>query len=221
MLSEGQARRFDDSSADSNEIPVVSREELLSIENFNLLGLRMLRGSVRVSDRLSAADLRKNTEGRNWIDLIAEQREVELQQPLPVSIDAPGRYREFSDLQQSLAPGQRLNSHLLHFRPSNLEAVRGVIRFDQPIVAILCTAPHLYDSDALFGIPEVDYPGGQNLFRGLEPNGHSTALNAQATDPNWEPDELILSQDQHTLSIRTFANTERGYDQIRILTLAE
>lgn len=221
MLSEGQARRFNSSSAGSNEIPVASREELLSIENLDQLGLHMLRGSVRVSERLTASDLRKKSDGRNWIDLITEQRDVEIQQPLQVSIVAPGRYRDFADLQRSLAPGRKLNSYLLHFRPSNLEAVRGVIRFDQPIVAILCSAIHLYDSDALFGIPEVDYPSGWNLFRGLEPNGHPTALNAQATDPDWEPDELILSQDQHTLSIRTFANTERGYDQIRILTLSE
>jgi hypothetical protein len=60
-----------------------------------------------------------------------------------------------------------------------------------------------------------------NPFRGLEPNGHPTKRNAQGTDSNWQPDEIILSQDRHTISIGAFANTERGYDQVRILTRAQ
>lgn len=59
----------------------------------------------------------------------------------------------------------------------------------------------------------------KSRFRGLEPNGRPTAGNARETRPGWQPDEIVLSQDRHTLSIRTFANTERGYDQIRVLTL--
>ena len=181
----------------------------------------MLRGSVRVTDVLSAADFTKKAVGRNWIDLIAEKRNVTLTEPLTVSIDSTGSYRNFESLDQTLSSEAPLHSYLLHFRPGSLEQVRGVIRFDQPIVAILCTGEHLYESDAQFGVPLVVYPKGMNPFRGLEPNGLSTALDARETDPDWQPDEIVLSQDRHTISIRAFANTARGYDQVRVLTLAK
>ena len=93
----------------------------------------------------------------------------------------------------------------------------GVIQFDRPIVAILCSGEHLDKTDALFGVPSVYYPLGGNLFRGMEPNGHPTR-GMQAGNFEWYPDEIVLSQDRTTLSIRTFAGTERGFDQIRVLT---
>ena len=221
-IAEGQARRFETSSGTaSSEIPVASRETLLGAVHVDGLGLKMLRGSVRITEELSASDFTKKTSGGNWIDLIAEKRAVTLTEPLAVSIDSTGSYRDFETLDESIQPDTRLDSYLLHFRPGSLEQVRGVIRFDQPIVAILCTGKHLHESDALFRVPAVVYPRGVNPFRGLEPNGRPTARNARATDPGWQPDEIILSQDRHTISIGAFANTERGYDQIRILTKAK
>lgn len=220
-IAEGQARRFQSTPGTaSNAIPVASRETLLGVSQPKALGLKMLRGSVRISKELSASDLTKKASGGNWIDLIAEQRAVTLTEPLAVSIDSTGSYRDFETLERTIQPGTKVDSYFLHFRPGSLEQVRGVIRFDQPIVAILCTGKHLHESDGLFGVPSVSYPKGGNPFRGLEPNGHPTKRNAQETDPDWEPDEIVLSQDRHTISIGAFANTERGFDQVRILTKA-
>jgi hypothetical protein len=221
-IAKGQARRFaNEPGIASNEIPVASRETLLGVSHVDGLGLKMLRGSVRTSKELSASDLTKKAIDGNWIDLIAEKRAVILTEPLAVSIDSTGSYSDFETLEKTTHSGIKVDSYFLHFRPGSLDQVRCVIRFDQPIVAILCTGKHLHESDSLFGVPTVVYPKGVNPFRGLEPNGHPTKRNAQGTDSNWQPDEIILSQDRHTISIGAFANTERGYDQVRILTRAQ
>ena len=220
-ISEGQARRFENKPGNaSTEIPVASRSSLLGVSHVDELGLKLLRGSVRITEELSSSAFKKETSKQNWIDLIPEKRAVPLTGPLAVSIDASGSFRDFESLEKTIQPESKLDSYLLHFRPGNLAQVRGIIRFDQPIVAILCTGHHLLETDPLFGNPGSFYPKGENPFRGLEPNGLPTALNAQKIDPDWQPDEIVLSQDRHTISIRAFANTERGYDQVRILTRA-
>ncbi len=73
------------------------------------------------------------------------------------------------------------------------------------------------DSDAHFGVPSVHYPASIGP-RGLEPpwDIHGSA----EAKPGWEPDEVILSQDHSTLSIHAYGNPEKGYDQVRVLTLA-
>ncbi|MDF1862862.1 MAG: hypothetical protein P1U87_21780 [Verrucomicrobiales bacterium] len=75
--------------------------------------------------------------GGNRIDLIAEKRDISLTEPLAVSIDSSGNYRDFETLGKTISPDASLDSYLLHFCPGSLEQVRGVIRFDQPIVVIL------------------------------------------------------------------------------------
>ena len=220
-ISEGQARRFENSPANtSTAIPLSSRANLLGVSHVDALGLELLRGSVRITEELSSSAFKKEESKQNWIDLIPEKQAVTLPQSLAVSIDSSGSYRDFETIEKTIHPEAPLDSYLLHFRPGNLEQVQGIIRFDQPIVAILCTGDHLLESDPLFGSSTSFYPKNSNPFRGLEPNGRPTALNAHKTNPDWQPDEIVLSQDRHTISIRAFANTERGYDQVRILTRA-
>ncbi|YCM44297.1 FecR domain-containing protein [Verrucomicrobiaceae bacterium 227] len=220
-ISEGQARRFENSPANtSTAIPLSSRANLLGVSHVDALGLELLRGSVRITEELSSSAFKKEESEQNWIDLIPEKQAISLPGSLAISIDSAGSYRDFETIEKTINPEAPLDSYLLHFRPGNLEQVQGIIRFDQPIVAILCTGDHLRESDLLFGTPASFYPKGANPFRGLEPNGRPTALNAHKTNPNWQPDEIVLSQDRHTISIRAFANTERGYDQVRILTRA-
>ena len=217
-ISEGQARRFENSPTNtSTAIPLSSRANLLGVSHVDALGLELLRGSVRITEELSSSAFKKEESDQNWIDLIPEKQAVTLPQSLSVSIDSSGSYRDFETIEKTIHPEAPLDSYLLHFRPGNLEQVQGIIRFDQPIVAILCTGDHLLESDLLFGSTTSFYPKNSNPFRGLEPNGRPTA---SQSNPNWQPDEIVLSQDRHTISIRTFANTERGYDQVRILTRA-
>ena len=97
--------------------------------------------------------------------------------------------------------------------------VRGVIRFDRPVVAVLCVYDHLRAMDELVGLGTVQYPQGQRPNRGLEPS--SSSIENRERYPDWAPDELTLSQDRTTVAIRAFANTERGMDQVRILTLSK
>lgn len=221
MIGQGEARRFSpDPDTNATSIPVSSRAGLIGQRSSREIGLDMLRGSVQVVDRITKNDLFEVSEGPNWIDLAVEQREVLIEEPLTVSIDAPGSYRSFVNPEATLPSGQRVNSYLLHFRPNSFNHVSGVIRFDQPIVAILCTGQHLRQTDALFGVSSVYYPTKANDFQGLEPNGSVPGKLQNPLQP-WEPDEIIFSHDRRAISIRTFAGVDRGYDQIRILTATE
>ena len=221
MIAEGQARRFhthrDTSSA---EIPVRSREALIGDQRFSNLGVRMLRGSVRMTDRLGPEDYEANMEGQHWINLIAEKQEVSLGKPLKVTLNSPGRYRKFDGADQ-IPAGIKVNSYLLHFRPTSRVEVRGVIRFDQPILGVVCVPKHLEASDPIVGVASNDYPIKGNP-RGLEPGPYFDEYVERAGMPtDFQPDEVILSQDRSTISIRASADPKNGYyDQVRILTQA-
>ena len=221
MIAEGQARRFHIHHDESpNAIPVRSREALLGSGQYSDLGVRMLRGSVRVTDRLSSDDYAANRRGQHWINLIAEQQNVTLNKPLAVTLNSPGRFRKFVG-GPAIPAGTRVNSYLLHFRPSSRKGVKGVIRFEQPILGVLCTPQQLEESDPVFGISTIDYPTDA-APRGLEPGPYFDSYVAKFGMPSdFQPDEVILSQDRSTLSIRASADPENGYyDQVRILTIA-
>ena len=223
MIAEGSARRFENSSGtQSNEIPVRSRESLLGSQQFKDLGVQMLGGSIRINDQLGADSYGVSSSGQNWIDLVSEKRNVKLVEPLVVTLNASGSYRRFGLNTQTVAAGTSVNSYLLHFRPSTWNHVRGVIRFDTPIVGVLCTPKELGDSDAIFGVPNIDYPT-DDVPRGLEPGRYFEHYVATAGKPvNFQPDEVILSQDRRSLSINASADPESGYyDQVRILTLVD
>jgi hypothetical protein len=221
MLAEGEARRFGPAAnTRAPVIPVASRDSLLGTSPTCELGLRILRGSVRVVERITRHDLVKVTDGRNWIDLVPEKQNVTLTRPLTVSMTTPGSYRNFEGLKDQLPAGTTVNSYLLHFRPGSSKEVRGVIQFEEPIVALLCTTDELNQSDSLCGIPPVHYPTAGNPFRGLEPNGLSTDGGVTVSQIH-QPDGIVLSLSRRTISIHTYAGLEHGYDQIRILTLAE
>jgi hypothetical protein len=218
MIEAGQARRFVGSSdLAPAEIPLHSRADLIGDPRHANLGVQMLRGSVRIADQLDADDLARQPVEGNWIDLIAEKQRVTLTKSVEVTLNAPGSYRDFGGISRTVPSGTRVNSYLLHFRPSSKEQVRGVIRFDQPIVGVVCNGLHLRDSDAQFGVPSVHYPATIGP-RGLEPPWDIHGRTQP--EPDWQPDEVILSQDRSTLSIHAYGNPENGYDQVRVLTLA-
>ncbi|MEM0970678.1 MAG: FecR domain-containing protein, partial [Verrucomicrobiota bacterium] len=124
MIFGGKARRFQgDSGERSTEIPIASREGLIGIPDVNELGLRLLRGSVRVAEGISRDDLVRSRSRGNWIDLVAEQQAVILTDPLDLTLNAPGSYRHFN-IHQTLPAGTRVDSYLLHFRPSSKKQVR-------------------------------------------------------------------------------------------------
>ncbi|MCG8600781.1 MAG: FecR family protein, partial [Verrucomicrobiales bacterium] len=215
-VSEGQARRFEGETAgEPAEIPLSSRASLLGDKRHRDLGVEMLRGSVRIASGLSESDLTKQQTGPHWIDLIAEKQGIVLTDPIEITLDSPGSYREFGNLDLSLPAGTRVNSYLLHFRPSSYKPVHGVIRFDQPIVGVICSHPHLVATDAVFGVTSVSYPP-ETAPRGMEPGPYfDQHVEKHGYPADFEPDEVILSQDRSAISIRAFATPEVGYyDQV-------
>lgn len=218
LIAEGQARRFYTSPDKTPaEIELHTRSTLVGNPVFENMGVEMLSGTVRITDQLSEVNLATYPTNGNWIDLIAEQQDVATRSPTEVTLSSPGSYRYFGVSGQTLPAGLRVNSFLLHFRPDSKEQVRGIVRFDQPILGVICSGKHLNKSDAVFGVSSVHYPKG--IYpRGLEPP--YGPVGKVKPDPDWDSDEVILSQDLRTLCINAYGNPENGYDQVRVLTLA-
>lgn len=219
QIEEGQARRFrPDNENNSSEIPVSSRVGLLGRHSPE--GVEFLRGQVRLKETVDMGFQSQVSDSQNWIDVLSERSGVRLDAPLITTVASAGNYRNFDGISDTVPEGAVVDSYLLHFRPATKDEVDGVIRFDRPIVAVICTGEHLAESDFVVGISGLDYPDQVKPFRGLEPSGHQPNGTFHLA-PEWKPDEVTLSKDRRTISIKAYANTARGIDQIRVLTLAE
>lgn len=217
MISQGEARRID--PADDSKpltIPVASRDALLDNVKLDGLGVELLRGVVRLCDRLSTIDLQKRPAGQHWIDVIPEKRGVTLARPITVSIDSAGVYRRFNTSRRTIPAGARVNSYLFHFRSENYERVHGVVRFAQPIVGVVCVRDGLRATDQSLGLPRVNYKVKAGRWRGLESSDQDHYVEGHKY-----MDEVTLSQDRRTLSLRINANPSGGVDQVRVLTLSD
>ena len=214
QISEGDARRLDHQGV--NGIEPATREDLLEPHRLDRYGLELLRGSVRVTEGL---DVEAQTSGQHWIDIVPEGRGVLVETSIEATIDSPGVYRRFRTPLGLLPAGTRVDSYLLHFRPTAAEPVRGVIKFAAPIVAMMGRVDQLEATDRRFGLGSLDYPDETWRFRGLE------SLGSRTPGENGYPvsDEVTLSQDRRTISLKMRANidVEEGIDQVRVLTLSE
>ena len=98
--------------------------------------------------------------------------------------------------------------------------MRGVIRFNQPILGVLCTVDHLRQSDSVFGTDSIVY-ATDTTPRGKEHGPYYESNVSKIGYPaDFSPDEVILSQDRKALCINAYASPDGGYDQVRVLTLA-
>ncbi len=214
QIAEGDACRLDHQGV--NGIESATREALLEPHRLDRYGLELLRGAVRVKEDL---DVEAQTSGQHWIDVVPERRGVLVETPIEATIDSPGVYRHFRTPLGLLPAGTRVDSYLLHFRPTAAEPVRGVIKFAAPIVAMMGRADRLEATDRRFGLGSLDYPDETWPFRGLE------SLGSRTPGQNGYPvsDEVTLSQDRRTISLKMRANIagEGGFDQVRVLTLSE
>ena len=214
QISEGDARRLDHQGV--NGIEPATREALLEPHRLDRYGLELLRGAVRVTEGL---DVEAQTSGQHWIDIVPEGRGVLVETSIEATIDSPGVYRRFRTPLGLLPAGTRVDSYLLHFRPTAAEPVRGVIKFAAPIVAMMGRVDQLEATDRRFGLGSLDYPDETWRFRGLE------SLGSRTPGENGYPvsDEVTLSQDRRTISLKMRANidVEEGIDQVRVLTLSE
>jgi hypothetical protein len=150
--------------------------------------------------------------------LLPESRGIELEQALVCDVAEPGLHDRFypqGGNLPTLSAGQVVDSYLLHYdrvgNPMELAGVRGVIRFDRPVLGIITDDRRLSASDRLFRHSRVLYPNPTDVTRGLEGREHERLNELQ--------DALELSPDRKTLTIRL--ETSTGLDQLRILVAAD
>jgi hypothetical protein len=133
-----------------------------------------------------------------------------------VDLIDPGEYAKslYRD-KPALSPGRRLTSYLLQLdaypegkNPNRRRSVRGQITFAKPIVGVITVDRLLKESEAIFGIPDVDYP----TARTIEPRPEG--------DQRLGFDTLILAADRRTLLIELQVSPGK-LDQIRVLVEAE
>ena len=82
----------------------------------------------------------------------------------------------------------------------------GSVTFDRPILGVIVSRYILHETDGLLGHPEVQYPGGDALSRGLE---HG----------KYNKDIVHISEDSQTITVRLEA--EINMDQVRVLVQSD
>lgn len=87
----------------------------------------------------------------------------------------------------SIASGTAVNSHYVAFDPRQGRTIRGNVTFSGRVLGVITTLPTLQATDALFGLPGVNYLSP--TARGLESNdsisfsGNQVFLNWRASSP--------------------------------------
>ena len=99
----------------------------------------------------------------------------------------------------------KIVTYLNSFSPNS---VRGQITFANPIVDIIIMNRLLRESEAVFGMPDVDYPTG----RTIEPR--------PVGDQRPGFDKLILTADRHSLILELEVSPDY-LDQVRVLVEAD
>lgn len=220
-IEQGQAIRWKVNEGEklaSEVIPARSIRGVLGGKRRSALGLTFLQGNIRLKEIVSANELKSSTT--SWIEVIPEKSGVLLEQEIPATLISPGNYRLFGESGHVVPAGTRVDSYLIHFRSAQPVPIRGVIKFDQRIVGLVCVASQLAATDAIVGRPGVEYPVGSKLHRGLEP---------RALAGNRKPgkggglmsDEVTASNDMKTLGLSVNVDPVQGVDQLRVLVLSK
>ncbi len=170
----------------------------------SITGVSRISGGIRVL-RMPPESVQTGTYLHNYILLFQEQRQVELEDVLEVSLNEPGRYQvgfAGEDFRHELGVGARVDSYFLHFdtKTKKQTRCRGTVRFDQPIVAVIAGADQLVATDELLGSWCTTYDQCGELSRQLE------------------NDHVIISGDRKTLTLDWGVSTSA--DQIRVLVQA-
>ena len=222
-IAEGQARRLEtDGGFRLENIPFHTRQEILGNQRFDQLGLSLLRGSIRVKDTVSKSSLKVPPSGQARIEVIPEKTGILLEEEIAVTFRSPGNYRYFGDSSQMIPAGTKVDSYLLHFRSADGKPIRGVIKFDRPIVGLICDADQLRATDALVGLEGINFPASTGSFRGLEPHTPAQVQGflSSSDEGGLSRDEVTLSQDMSTLGLRVHVVPE-GVDELRVLILSK
>ncbi|MBI1370264.1 MAG: hypothetical protein GC162_16640 [Planctomycetes bacterium] len=146
----------------------------------------------RVLDHLPARITASNLVDDEHILVIPERADVTLTRPLPVDLPANAK----------LPAGTHVRSYLVYKATTTDVALASTLHFDAPIVGILCQEESLAATDAVLGLPSVEYVDAKN--RGCE----------------LDSDQVKISADRRTLTLRLFS-VAASTDQLRVLVAAD
>ncbi|MBK1875227.1 FecR domain-containing protein [Pelagicoccus mobilis] len=219
QIGEGEARRFESEGGFRwVDIPFFSRQQILEDRHYGELGLSLLRGNVRLNDHVGKRHLKTTTANQSYIEVIPEKAATELEADTDVTIAKPGFYKRFGPSGGTIPAGTKVDSFLLHFRSVDGEPVRGVIKFDRPILGLICEQNELMVTDGLTGLEDVVFPNQAGGFRGLEPHSRQQiGKGSNIKNAGMSPDEVTLSQDLTTIRMSVNVVPDQGVDQMRVL----
>ena len=157
-----------------------------------------------------------NYEDNEHIIVFPERQDFVPHEEIRVDMVDPGQYAKSSGAEKpTLLPAQRLTSYLLQLKaypdgeqPNKRRSVRGQITFASPIVGVIMANRLLKQSETIFGLPDVEYPGARMIE--ARPEG----------DQRQGFDTVILAADRRTLIIELQENPG-NLDQFRVLVKAE
>jgi len=157
-----------------------------------------------------------NYEDNEHIIVFPERRGFVSNREIRVDMVDPGQYAKSRyEEKPTLLPEQKLTTYLLQLNaypsgenPNRRRSVRGQITFSRPIVGVIMANRLLKESEAIFGIPDVSYPGPRMIE--ARPEG----------DPRKGFDTVVLAADRRTLLIELQENPG-NLDQFRVLVEAE
>jgi len=213
LVKEGQAIRV---SEDSGTIDSVAYETSLFENAWPVnLGVLQTTGSMRFVS--PGPDFHPGSyEDNEHIVVFPERRGFLPETAIRVDLIDPGEYAKSSYRDKpTLSSGRRLTSYLLQLNaypegknPNRRRSVRGQITFARSIVGVITVDRLLKESEAVFGIPDVNYP----TARTIEPRPEG--------DQRPGFDTLILAADRRTLIVELQVSP-RKLDQVRVLVEAE
>ena len=157
-----------------------------------------------------------NYEDNDHIVVFPERRGFVSNETIRVDMVDPGQFAKTSSGEKPvLLTKQKLTSYLLQLNahpegknPNRRRSVRGQITFAKPIVGVIMANRLLKQSEVVFGLPGVEYPGP----RMIEPRPQG--------DQRPGFDTVILAADRRTLIIELQENPG-NLDQFRVLVEAE
>lgn len=200
----GQTVSFTASEESPREIPYAISQFLDTWQVS--FGVEQLVGDVRVASPVER-HLPGLARDSDSLLLFPEREDALLKHGYVVDAVKPGTYRRpFRKHTVKLTEGIRVDSFLLQYNPSYVEAVsrnqsfQGELHFDRPIVALILQKDLLDSSDAELALPGTDF---RNIFR--------RGIN--------DADVVTLSADRRVL--RVALNVKNGVDQIRVLVAAD
>lgn len=198
LRTTGNQTRFQQFQAD---------DSLFATQLNAIVGIRETRNQVRVMARPPESVQFADSPSRDHAVLFRE-RTVVIPDELPIDLALPGRYsQDLLPSQGVIAAGTEVTSYLLHGQTLQSSPLEGQITFEGTILGLAMSPESLSETDHVFGLPHVLYPGESQDPMAMKRG----AIHREGTD------RIEISEDRRTLTFRLQCTTSSlNYDQIRI-----